>query len=116
MSIIPLQLPPQVKVLGALRTRSNVWELDQDMLAIELPNRIFIAVGWYPDCDPKGEYRMMIFKDTVDHPIEPTIRTKDFRVVKSNINRVVKTFTSPIDVVMPPLSNESAVKKATSRK
>lgn len=94
MSRIQLLLPPEAKITGALRTRSNIHNLDQDMLQIELPGSVFIDVGWYPDWDPKGEYRLVVFRDTFDNPIEPMLRSQDVKQIRQAIYKYVAKYVS----------------------
>lgn len=90
MSIVELYLPPEAKVLGALRDRSNPWTLDQDMLAIELPGKIFLTVGWHPDLDPNGEYRIAVFQGSPDRPLKGKFRSRDVLKVEAKLYDLVK--------------------------
>ncbi len=91
-TVIQLNLPPQAKVTGALRSRTTVQNLLQDMLQIVLPDDIVIDVGWYPDWDPNGRYRVMVFQDDVDHPLEDDFTTKDVDAVKARIYDLVEKY------------------------
>ncbi len=91
-TIFPLHLPRQAKVTGALRTRDNVRNLVQDMLQIELGN-VVIDVGWYPDWNPNGEYRVTVFRDSYSDPIEPQLRTRDVTQVSDAIYRYVEKYS-----------------------
>lgn len=91
MSRVTLHLPPQAKVTGALRSRAKLHNLDQDMLQIELPGSIFIDVGWYPDLDQTGEYRLIVFHDTTEEMLE-RLATSDVDQVKAAIYRMVEKY------------------------
>jgi hypothetical protein len=107
MSKIHLNLPPQAKIVGALYGRTDRNMLDQDMLYVELPDSIFICVGWHPDLDPNGEYRLLVFHEMPSQPLEPAVHTKDVRKIKSEIYRLVKTYlpqlASGSAAMIPPL-------------
>ena len=96
MSQIALTLPPEVDILGALYDRSNIKRLDQDMIQIILPGQIVIDVGWYPDRNPNGEYRLVVFQGDVDNKKEAILRTRDVKAVMSAIYRYVAKYLSPI--------------------
>ena len=96
MSAIQLHLPPQAKIVGSLNTRSDLNMLDQDMLYIELPDSIFICVGWYPDLDPQGEYRLVVFQETISQPLEEPVHTKDVRKIKAAIYTFVEKYLAEI--------------------
>ena len=91
-TIFPLRLPQQAKITGALRTSSNVRNLLQDMLQIELGN-VVIDVGWYPDWNPNGEYRLTVFRDSYNDPIEPQLRTTDVRQIANAIYDFVEKYS-----------------------
>lgn len=97
MSIIQLNLPSQVTVHGALRDRANPWELDRDMLAIELPGKIFITVGWHPDIDPSGEYRVAVFRGSSDNELDKEYCSRNVSRVQAEIYRRVTEFLEPQD-------------------
>lgn len=80
-----LELPPEAKVIGELLDVPSLNDLTQDMLQIELPGELFIAVGWYPrDRNPNGHYRVLVFRDTTDDMLM-TVKTKDIAIVKESI-------------------------------
>jgi hypothetical protein len=36
--------------------------LDQDILEVELPGEFLISVGWFPQYDPHGNFRLAVFQ------------------------------------------------------
>ncbi len=59
-----LSLPPTARVVGEL------WDdyteapelLDEDILLVSLPNGIAIDVGWTPSFDPRGNFKITVFR------------------------------------------------------
>lgn len=94
MSIIPLNLPGIVKVMGQLHDRSDRAHLMQDMIQIALPGEIFIDVGWYPDKNPSGRYKLMVFKNDPDTLLEPIFSSRSVDEVKTEILRQVRRHLS----------------------
>ena len=109
MSQIQLHLPAPAMITGILRDTSNAYALDQDMLQIELPGNVFIDVGWYPDCDPNGEYRLVVFRDDFDNQIEPPVQSKNVRDIKDAIDRLVAKYGA-----LPPSPSKCRVSVTTS--
>ncbi len=90
-SVIHLNLPPHARVTGTLRSRATVQNLLEDMIQIEIGN-VVIDVGWYPDWDPNGEYRLTVFRDSYDSPIEAQLRTRDVSEVEAGIYEMVDRY------------------------
>lgn len=93
MSKVQLQFPPSVKVMGALYTRANVFDLTEDMLQLELPGDLFIDVGWYPELDDSGTYKIIVFHDTVDETLE-RFETKDYKAVVRELRSLIDRYIS----------------------
>ncbi len=82
MAIVKLVIPPSaVDVIGDLYDTQNIYDLTQDLICVEMPDHVYIDAGWYPDWDPDGEYRVIVFKDDVDNLLRPPIHTKDVEEV-----------------------------------
>jgi hypothetical protein len=97
VSYVKLNLPSEAQVIGDLCDRSDVDYLTQDMLQVELPGSVFIDVGWYPDLDPNGEYRVIAFKDRVENLIEPVFASRDVSEVEDAIGRMVYRYLEPVN-------------------
>jgi hypothetical protein len=67
------------------------------MLQVQLPEKIVIDVGWYPDCDPKGSYRLRVFHQTIDRLLEPAFTTRATAAVKAKIESLALKYA----VVVP---------------
>lgn len=93
MAAITLTFPPEIKVIGVLQDRSDLEALDQDLLQLELPGRLFIHVGWYPDWTESGSYRLSVFQDDGDNELEEVFKTKDTLKVTNQIYKIVKKYT-----------------------
>src|SRR4026208_2199179 len=92
MTVIQLDLPPPVSVVGALHDRSDVTCLDQDLLQLTLPGDIVIDVGWYPDRDPHGQYRLIVFRGTTDRELERPLQSRDVRLIKHSVHHLVAKY------------------------
>ncbi|HEY5311121.1 MAG TPA: hypothetical protein VIK18_01335 [Pirellulales bacterium] len=66
MAKIELNLGGDVKVRGTLYDKSDPNYLSEDMIEIDLPDGRTVEVGWLPDRDPSGSYRLTVFKDYWD--------------------------------------------------
>ena len=56
-------LPPGSVVKGTLPSTQDVAELVSGMLEIGLPDGRTIDVGWVPEHDPAGSYRVVAYRD-----------------------------------------------------
>jgi hypothetical protein len=65
------------------------------MLQLELPGDIFIDVGWYPDWDPNGEYRVAVFYDEFENLLEPMFRSTDAQAVAAHVRRMLAKYNRP---------------------
>lgn len=92
MSKIELSIPSFAKVKGSLYDTSDIRDLTQDMLEIELPGNIFIDVGWYPQWNPAGQYMILVFRDTVDNLLERRIRNRDHHEVANMVSSLVDRY------------------------
>jgi len=92
VSIVKIPLPPGVTAIGALHNTENADALDQDMLQLTLPGAVFIDVGWYPDCDPGGEYRVVVFRDDFESPLEEAFHAKEVAAVVDKIQRLLAKY------------------------
>jgi len=101
MSFVTLNLPAEARVTGVLCDRSDVHNLTQDMLQVELPGDVFIDVGWYPDWNPDGEYRLFVFYNTVENQLEPPLFTKDVHEIEEAIYSLVSKYLDPVRSLTP---------------
>lgn len=58
-SITP-KFPKDFEVIGFIYSDSEPRNLGEDMLEVVLPNGILVDVGWYPEGDPQGRYRVSV--------------------------------------------------------
>jgi hypothetical protein len=70
MTPINMTLPPGVKVRGAIYPTLDPECLDSELLQMELPNGVFIDVGWYPSGDPHGAFYVTAFLSSWDHRLK----------------------------------------------
>jgi hypothetical protein len=77
-------------IRGELRDDFDVCELDQDILEADLPNGVTISVGWFPECDPNGEFRINAFKNYWANKVSTTLTAKN-SVEAANVVRLLAT-------------------------
>lgn len=57
-----------VVVKGEIYDSDDTDVLLQDLLEIGLPSGNTIDVGWYPEHDPNGQYRVILYRDFTGDP------------------------------------------------
>lgn len=98
MKPIQLRLPPGTVQKGDLFWENDLEELDQDILEIDLPTGLTLAVGWYPECDPAGEFRITLFKEYwMNRVAERTAR--DIATVVDLVEGLAERFSGPVYMV-----------------
>jgi len=95
MTAVHLSLPEEAIVRGALYAENDPAYLVQDLLEVELPRGIFIDVGWYPDHDPNGHYRIVVFERSWDNQLADYVTT-DVTDVKFQVESLAERFLAPI--------------------
>ena len=58
-----LQLDPSIVIRGAIYDSMDPRFLREDLLELDLPSGLTIAVGCVPHCDPQGTFRIVLFRD-----------------------------------------------------
>lgn len=66
----------------------------EDVALIDLGNKVFIDVGWHPDRDPDGSYRINVYRERWDQQLRRPIRTKDPHRVAEQIRKLAALFGS----------------------
>lgn len=84
---LDLKLPPGAKVVGHLYDDTGITHFSEDLLCVTLRNDVSIDVGWYPDEDPSGEFRIHIFRGNWCNTISPNFHTKIVAEVISFVER-----------------------------
>src|SRR5260370_39838846 len=88
-----LRLPDGVEVLGELIDTSEPDHLLQDLLQVKLPSGVIIDVGWYPECDPTGHYRVVAFRDNWCNQLD-SVQTREMSSVVATVQRLATKFLS----------------------
>jgi hypothetical protein len=82
--------------------------LIQDVLLVALARDIFIDVGWYPERDPNGAYRISVYRESWDNQLllEP-IRTADPHEVAAWVRTLAARYSDQpareVSLSNPPL-------------
>jgi hypothetical protein len=98
MSTISLNLPTQAHWIGALHDKQKLHNLDHDMLSVELPGEIFIDVGWHPNWDSNGQYRISVYQKDIDNKLETTAYSRDPAHVKNLVEELARSYTPSIQI------------------
>ena len=65
-----------------------------DILLVRLQNDISIDVGWYPEDDPEGEFRIRVYRRGWENQLLPQpITTTDPREVVREVNRLAAKYS-----------------------
>ena len=86
-----------VVVKGELFDSKDPVVLSEDLLEIDLQSGRAIDVGWYPEHDPQGQYRVLLYRGHTGYPL------KEFRTteVHETIDKIVVLIESDqVDVVV----------------
>jgi len=92
MKLIELHLPEDIKVLGQFYDTNDPMYLLQDILEIHLPNGICIDVGWHPEGDPNGSYRIVVFRGYWRNQLREPVFTRDVSEVVTELTRLVNEY------------------------
>ncbi len=67
----------------------QIFSLKEDLLQIEYPDGYLIDVGWYPEFDITGHFKIMLIKDfNWDQPVKD-ITCKDLVELIKNIQKII---------------------------
>jgi len=92
---LPKIRPGRIKIKGQLYDTMDPVYLVQDILDIELPNGISIDVGWHPESDISGTYRVVVYRGYWSNQLTDPSRTKYALEVVDIVQRLVKEFSAP---------------------
>jgi len=95
MTPLDLQLPSRSKakvIFNSLYADRALAHLTEDVALIDLGNKVFIDVGWYPDRDPAGSYRITVYQEHWDKQLRKPIRSRDPRRVAEQIRKLATRF------------------------
>lgn len=88
MTPVSLEIPRGRVLFNSLYDSKEPALLGQDLVCVELENGKFIDVGWYPQFDPTGHYKVALYGPSWE--IEAAHKTKDVRKVVE----IVKTLAN----------------------
>lgn len=84
---------PTVTIKGEIFNSKSPVVLSEDLLEVSLPSGRTIDVGWYPEHNPSGSYRVLLYRDHTGYPLKQ-IRTKDvFEVIQTLQNWIAADST-----------------------
>ena len=85
---IELALPPGAVAKGGIPDLQAPEELVSDMLEIDLPDGTTLDVGWIPEHDPAGHYRVAVYRKYWSQPTQPPLFTRSLRSVVSLVESI----------------------------
>jgi len=95
----------RLKIKGQIYDTQDPVYLVQDILDIELPNGNSIDVGWHPESDLDGSFRIVVYRDHWSNQLTKPIRTKDVLEVVEDVRQLVREYSKP--TVTVSCSNET---------
>ncbi|MBI1904544.1 MAG: hypothetical protein HYS13_25905 [Planctomycetia bacterium] len=93
-SPISFKLPEGAKVRGAVYRTKHPDYLTEDLMEVELPGNVFIAVGWHPSWDPKGSFVITVFRGDWDDQLENEQLTKDIDDLIAKVEATAARYTN----------------------
>src|SRR6266511_2241031 len=92
MEAIALHLPAGIEVRGELLDSMDPECLLQDILVVKLPSGLVIDVGWHPECDPHGSFRIVIFRDYWINQLESPVKATDPRTAALAVEKLARKY------------------------
>jgi hypothetical protein len=80
---------PGVTVTGEVYDSMEPDFLLQDLVEVALPNGEIVDIGWYPEHDPTGQFRVMVFDDQSMTRSEEHF-TRDLATALKIVERIIK--------------------------
>ncbi len=111
MTAIDLGLPADVVVKGQLFHTYDLDYLLQDILEIDLPNGLSIDLGWFPECDPSGSFRVVVFKEFWKNQLREPFETRSISEAVDEIRRLVPEYSQAAVAVSCSSDSEPRVQK-----
>ncbi len=97
-NIINLILPSTAVLKGRLYESYDQRNLDQDILEVDLDTGLTIEVGWYPEYDPNGSFRITVFRDHWVNQIGRPITVKTTYQVAEAVEFLAKRYSAPLSM------------------
>ena len=85
-----------VQVRGQLELAPDLDDLDQDILEVELENGLVIDVGWIPENDPTGAYRIVVYHQYWDNQITDPVFTKYPTEVAEIVDWLIRDYSATL--------------------
>lgn len=109
MTPIDLQLPT-LTIRGQLFDHyPDVVELDQDILEVELPNGLTVAVGWFPECDPTGHFVVTTFRRYWTDKVGDPLTAKTPQDAADIVRRIAEEASRSVPSVNEQLLSDTAI-------
>jgi hypothetical protein len=83
---------PGTKCRGAIYDTMDSAYLRDDLLEVDLPNGLTIDVSWIPHHDPRGTFRIRVFREYVTEVIE-TLIVHNIQTLKRALPLIAEQFS-----------------------
>jgi hypothetical protein len=84
-------------VYDSLHENNAVAHLTQDVALVALPGDVFIDVGWHPERDPSGSYKISVYRETWQNQLmEPILTNDPHEVARQVAFLAAKYFAEPV--------------------
>ena len=93
-----LKLPPGTQVKGGIPTSRDSAELVSDMVEIDLPDGTTLDVGWVPEHDPDGRYRLKLYRGYWSETVAGPLYFKSLAETVATIRKIVRERSAPQSV------------------
>jgi hypothetical protein len=97
--MIPINIPiniPGCQITGTLYDQYLPEDLDQDILQVRLPNGLTIDVGWYPEGDPNGAFKVVVYQRYWRNQLcDPVVTKKPSEAAKAVERLATKYYKRP---------------------
>jgi hypothetical protein len=113
-----LKLPRGILVKGGIPTSRDPADLVSDMVEIDLPDGTTLDVGWVPEHDPSGRYRLKLYRGYWAKTVEGPLYSKSRDAIIAAIGNIVRERSAPqsvaasgsIEVGMPTVTAKTCVR------
>jgi hypothetical protein len=81
---------PRIRINGQIFESQNPIVLSEDLLEISLPSGKTIDVGWYPEHDPTGQYRVLLYRGHTGYALKRIDTRSLFEVLQTLQNWIAE--------------------------
>lgn len=106
---VSFSLPPGAVKKGVMFNTYEPAYLCEDMLEIDLPSGLTIDVGWCPEEDPKGSFRVVLYHEHWHNQAIPPILSQTIPDVVEIVEMLATRFSQPVPSYSTSCSSNTTV-------